>query len=123
MNKSQKSLYRKTIRVNGERTSIYFSRKLDADRWYAEMKRKKEQTESGVEIQFESPALKDYALNWLKGLLGHSSPMMTLKYAHLSLGFLESRANVVSFGIQKSEEKFEAKGDEAARLPRTLKLV
>ena len=55
----------------------------------------------------------------LQGLLGHSSPMMTLKYAHLSPGFLESRANVVSFAIQKSGNE----RDEAAQLPRTLKLV
>ncbi len=75
MNKSQKALYRKTIRVNGERTSKYFSRKIDADRWYAEMKRKKEQTESGVEIQFESPTLKDYALSWLKTRLANGQPL------------------------------------------------
>jgi integrase len=33
----------------------------------------------------------------LQGLLGHSSPNMTLKYAHLAPGFLESKASVVSF--------------------------
>jgi len=36
----------------------------------------------------------------LQSLLGHSSPSMTLKYAHLAPGFLQSRANVVSFGVQ-----------------------
>jgi len=33
----------------------------------------------------------------LQGLLGHTSPAMTLKYAHLAPGFLESRAKIVSF--------------------------
>ncbi|MGZ3722291.1 MAG: tyrosine-type recombinase/integrase [Bdellovibrionales bacterium] len=33
----------------------------------------------------------------LQGLLGHTSPTMTLKYAHLAPGFLESKAKVVSF--------------------------
>jgi integrase len=33
----------------------------------------------------------------LQGLLGHSSPNMTMKYAHLAPGFLESKASVVSF--------------------------
>ncbi len=38
----------------------------------------------------------------LQSLLGHSSPMMTLKYAHLAPGFLESKAKVVSFGLPKN---------------------
>lgn len=33
----------------------------------------------------------------LQSLLGHSSPSMTLKYAHLAPGFLEKKASVVSF--------------------------
>ncbi len=37
----------------------------------------------------------------LQSLLGHSSPMMTLKYAHLTPGFLEKKAGVVSFSIPK----------------------
>lgn len=37
----------------------------------------------------------------LQGLLGHSSPNMTLKYAHLMPGFLEKKAGVVSFGVSK----------------------
>jgi len=37
----------------------------------------------------------------LQSLLGHSSPMMTLKYAHLTPGFLEKKASVVSFSIPK----------------------
>jgi hypothetical protein len=38
----------------------------------------------------------------LQGLLGHSTPMMTLKYAHLAPGYLESRASVVSFDSSDS---------------------
>jgi len=34
----------------------------------------------------------------LQMLLGHSTPQMTQKYAHLAPGFLESKAKVVSFG-------------------------
>ncbi len=39
----------------------------------------------------------------LQALLGHSSPQMTQRYAHLSPGFLESKANRVSFtGLEES---------------------
>lgn len=38
-------------------------------------------------------------LSELQALLGHSTPSMTLKYAHLAPGFLERKAGVVSFGI------------------------
>ncbi|MBC7457931.1 MAG: tyrosine-type recombinase/integrase [Bdellovibrionaceae bacterium] len=37
----------------------------------------------------------------LQSLLGHSSPMMTLKYAHMTPGFLEKKASVVSFSVPK----------------------
>lgn len=37
----------------------------------------------------------------LQSLLGHSNPMMTLKYAHLAPGYLEKKAGVVSFSIAK----------------------
>jgi integrase len=70
-----KNQYRITIRINGERISKYFSRKTDGDRWYLEMKRKKELNESGVEIQTESPLLKDYALGWLKTRLANGQPL------------------------------------------------
>lgn len=39
----------------------------------------------------------------LMSLLGHSTPMMTQKYAHLAPGFLESKAKVVSFSPQKGK--------------------
>lgn len=41
------------------------------------------------------------SLTELQALLGHSSPMMTLKYAHLAPGFLETRSRVVSFGTDR----------------------
>jgi len=34
----------------------------------------------------------------LQMLLGHSTPQMTQKYAHLAPGFLESKAKIVAFG-------------------------
>jgi site-specific recombinase XerD len=37
----------------------------------------------------------------LQSLLGHSSPMMTLKYAHMEPGFLEKKASIVSFSLVK----------------------
>jgi site-specific recombinase XerD len=37
----------------------------------------------------------------LQSLLGHSSPSMTLKYAHLAPGFLEKKAGMVSFAAPK----------------------
>lgn len=37
----------------------------------------------------------------LQSLLGHSSPSMTLKYAHLAPGFLEKKASLVSFAAPK----------------------
>jgi site-specific recombinase XerD len=37
----------------------------------------------------------------LQSLLGHSSPTMTLKYAHLAPGYLEKKASVVSFSLPK----------------------
>lgn len=43
----------------------------------------------------------DEALAELQRLLGHSSPTLTLKYAHLAPGFLESKAKVVSFSLPK----------------------
>ena len=33
----------------------------------------------------------------LQGLLGHSTSMMTMKYAHLAPGHLESKSSVVAF--------------------------
>ena len=47
----------------------------------------------------------------LQGLLGHSTPMMTLKYAHLAPGYLESRASVVSFASQ-SERSLKVVGSK-----------
>lgn len=42
------------------------------------------------------------SLNDLQGMLGHSSPMMTQRYAHLSPGYLESKAQVVQIGKMRS---------------------
>lgn len=72
---TDKPSYRKTIRINGERVSKYFSRKTDANRWYLEMKRKKELIESGAEVRVESPLLRDYATNWLKVRLANGQPL------------------------------------------------
>ena len=38
------------------------------------------------------------SINDLQGMLGHSSPMMTQRYAHLAPGYLESKAAVVQIG-------------------------
>ena len=38
----------------------------------------------------------------LQSLLGHSSPMMTAKYAHMAPGYLEKKASIVSFALPKS---------------------
>jgi integrase len=38
------------------------------------------------------------SLHDLQALLGHSSPMMTQRYAHLAPGYLESKAAVVQIG-------------------------
>jgi integrase len=38
------------------------------------------------------------SLHDLQALLGHSSPMMTQRYAHLAPGYLETKAQVVRFG-------------------------
>jgi hypothetical protein len=38
-------------------------------------------------------------LNDLQALLGHSSPFMTQRYAHMAPGYLESKAQIVSIGI------------------------
>lgn len=38
----------------------------------------------------------------LQSLLGHSSPMMTLKYAHLAPGYLEKKSSLVSFSLAKN---------------------
>lgn len=42
------------------------------------------------------------ALAELQMLLGHSTPQMTQKYAHMAPGFLESKARVVSFTSSKA---------------------
>ena len=42
------------------------------------------------------------AIAELQMLLGHSTPMMTQRYAHLTPGFLESKARVVSFAPSKN---------------------
>lgn len=39
----------------------------------------------------------------LQGILGHSTPSMTQKYAHLAPGFLETKAGVVSFSWKQKE--------------------
>ena len=41
------------------------------------------------------------SLSELQALLGHSNTLMTLKYAHLTPGFLERKAGVVSFSVPK----------------------
>lgn len=96
----QKPLYRKTIRIHGERISKYFSRKTDADRWYLEMKRKKERTESGVEIALESPCLKDYALSWLKTRLANGQPLSSFNQEEARL----RRYILPAFGHRKLSE-------------------
>jgi integrase len=50
------------------------------------------------------------SLTELQGLLGHSSPAMTLKYAHMAPGFLESRASVVAFSANGPRSKFKIVG-------------
>lgn len=42
------------------------------------------------------------SLHDLQALLGHSSPMMTQRYAHLAPGYLEKKASVVGFGKRSS---------------------
>ena len=42
------------------------------------------------------------SLSELQALLGHSTPSMTLKYAHMTPGFLEKKAGVVSFGVAQN---------------------
>ena len=43
------------------------------------------------------------SLNDLQAILGHSSPQMTLRYAHLAPGHLESKASIVQFNSELPE--------------------
>ncbi len=67
--------YRRFIRINGNRLNKSFSRKSDADRWYSEMKRKKELVQSGVEPQIESQLLEEFSAKWLSVRKASGQPL------------------------------------------------
>lgn len=51
----------------------------------------------------------------LQGLLGHSGPQMTQRYAHLAPGFLEAKANVVVFDSPDEDNVIELSGKRGER--------
>jgi integrase len=56
---------RRQIRVNGKKVERTFSRKEDADKWYAQMLLKKERIEKGIDIGFEAKLFLPWAGEWI----------------------------------------------------------
>lgn len=69
------SSHRAFIRLNGRLISKSFSRKTDADRWYAEMKRQKELIESGLKTELRSSSLRTFAEGWLAARKDNGQPL------------------------------------------------
>jgi len=57
-------VYRRQLRINGQKIGRTFSRKADADRWYLEQKREKERIESGLTPQFTPLVLSEFVSEW-----------------------------------------------------------
>jgi integrase len=69
------SCHRKTIRINGKRFEKVFTRKQDADEWYAEMRREKERVEGGLSKQPVEVLVKDFAAQWLERRKANGKPL------------------------------------------------
>ncbi len=67
--------YRKSIRINGEKTEKVFSRKSDSERWYLEKKREKELVEGGLGRVSSVITIKNYAKEWLDERKANGKPV------------------------------------------------
>ncbi len=74
-NRGAKNSYRSFIRINGRLVSKTYSRKTDADRWYAEMKRQKELVEAGLTSELRSMTLNEFAIAWLSARRANGQPL------------------------------------------------
>ncbi len=74
-NRGKNESHRAFIRINGRLISKSFSRKTDADRWYAEMKREKELIESGLKTKLQDCTLRDFSENWLAARRSNGQPL------------------------------------------------
>ncbi len=70
----KKTQHRRFIRINGKLISKSFSRKADADRWYAEIKRQKELDEAGLDFKANGTPLSEYTERWLRTRLANGQP-------------------------------------------------
>lgn len=57
--------HRRTFQHNGERIEKTFSRKADADEWYAQMKRSSERARAGMPLALDSTLVKVYCASWI----------------------------------------------------------
>ena len=71
----KQSQHRRFIRINGKLISKTFSRKTDADRWYAEIKRQKEYDEAGLDFETPGTLLSDYTEKWLSTRRSNGQPL------------------------------------------------
>jgi integrase len=72
---NQSPSYRREIRINGRRLTKRFTRKADADRWYAERKREKELLESGLAPLTQETLLSEYAATWMERRKQQGKPL------------------------------------------------
>lgn len=66
--------YRRTIRINGRKIQKKFSKKKDADNWYAEKKREKELIGSGLQLERPDLLVSEFSDEWLKKRKANGKP-------------------------------------------------
>ncbi len=71
------SFFRKSIRINGEKTEKVFSRKVDAERWYQDKKREKELSENGLSLIKSDITVSDFSKNWHEKRKINGKPLYT----------------------------------------------
>lgn len=59
--------YRKSIRINDKLITQRFTRKADAEAWYAKMLTAKERARAGLEIPFEPMTIEEFCANFILG--------------------------------------------------------
>ena len=65
MSPKAREKYRKSIRINGRIVSHRFTRKDDAQAWYAKMLREKERARSGLELPFEPIPIERFCADFI----------------------------------------------------------
>jgi integrase len=76
---TQNVKHKRYIRIGGKLIGKQFTRKSDADAWYAARRREKELLDSGLATPVHEQSLKEYAEHWMKARIAQGKPQSSWK--------------------------------------------